>query len=253
MLTTAPAAPHGQYRVTIPFSPDELAAVDETVEVLLADAGIDGPPVDAFLLAKRLRLAVGRDDFQEGRARCVRLQGRRGRAPAVAALLREDPRPERNQWALAHEIAEQAVCRVYERLGIRPGETPPGRREAFANCMAGRLLVPSRWFLEDGRASDWDVFALKSLYPTASHELLARRMLTCPPTIVVAVHDHGRLTWRQSNAGYLPRLSPDETTARRIAHESTLPFTEGSATSWPIHEPGWKREITRTWLADAFS
>jgi hypothetical protein len=52
MLVSAPPSPHGTYRVTLPFSPDELTVVDAVVLDLLEAAGIDGPPIDAFELAK---------------------------------------------------------------------------------------------------------------------------------------------------------------------------------------------------------
>ena len=252
MLVSAPPSPHGTYRVTLPFSSDELAVVDTVVSELLEEARIDGPPIDTFELANRLDFSVGWDDCQRGRGRCVHLKGSPGSEPTVAALLRSDPRPERNQWALAHEIGEQAASRVFARLDMHPAEAPPARREAVANCMAGRLLVPSAWFAEDGRLFGWDLFELKSRYATASHELIARRMLACDPPIVIGVYDHGGLTWRQSNAGYPPPVCPDEETARHSANETSATASYGGVTAWPVHEPGWKREITRMTLPDAF-
>ena len=252
MLTTTPSAPHGTYRVTLPFSPDELAAVDAVVVELLEHARFEAPPVDAFLLAERLKLSVGWDDYQPGRGRCVQLKGARVSEPTTAALLRADPRPERNQWALAHEMGEQAAFRVFEKLSMHPAEAPPARREAVANCMAGRLLVPTEWFVEDGRSCGWDLFELKTRYSTASHELIARRMLACDPPIVAAVYDHGRLTWRQSNVRYLPPVSEEETAAQTAAYKEGTTATADGVIAWPVHEPGWKREITRMSLPDDF-
>ena len=64
------------------YTREELAAgLDRVAEEILEKAGIRTPPVDAFLLAQALGIAVALDDRQEGRARYVRLSGRRSAIP----------------------------------------------------------------------------------------------------------------------------------------------------------------------------
>lgn len=52
-----------------------------------------------------------------------------------------------------------------------PNELNAETREHTADCLASRLLLPTRWFFVDGRSSSWDLRALKARYFTASHEL----------------------------------------------------------------------------------
>ena len=72
-------------------------------------------------------------------------------------LLRPDPRPERLQWAVAHEIGESCAYQVFERLAVDPHEAPPGSREMVSNQLAARLLLPREWFGDDARRLAWDL------------------------------------------------------------------------------------------------
>lgn len=231
---------------------EELSATLDRVALEILDAGgVDQPPVDALELARALKIAVGMDPRQEGRARYVRLAGYRGREPQGTILLRPEPRLERRHWAVAHEIGEHTAWRVFEELGIDPRETVPTARETIANHLAGRVLVPSRWFSADAALCQWNLVGLKSRYATASHELLARRMLDFPPPIITSIFDQGRLSFRRSNVcGRVPPPSPAETACWRVVHERNQPyvFEQGQLCirGWPVHEEGWKREILRT-------
>lgn len=235
---------------------EELGMVlDMTVLEILAEAGWEGPPVDAFAVAQALRITVALDDGQAGRARLVRLADYRGRGSHAAVFLRSDPRPERRQWAVAHELGECYAWRVYQALGVDPVEAPVGSRETVANHLASRLLLPSAWLADDGRACDWDLRELKNRYATASHELIARRMLEFSPPVIVTIVDQGRPSLRRSNVrGRVPGLSSLELECWRHAHRANEPHESQEslrrARAWPVHEPEWKREILRTDLED---
>ena len=109
----------------------------------------------------------------------------RGSGPSRATiLLRPEPRFERRQWAVAHEIGEHVACRVFALWGVDPRETQANAREHVANNLAGRLLLPTAWFAADAVACGWDLLGLKARYRTASHELIARRMLECRPPVI---------------------------------------------------------------------
>lgn len=229
---------------------EEIAlALDGVAEALLEEAGVTGPPIDAFALAARLGIAVASDDRQAGRARYVRLRAWSGRGARPAILLRADARPEREHWAVAHEIGEHAAHRVFRQLGVDVGEMPAAR-ESAANDLAARLLLPGMWFHPEARDCGWHVPALKHRYATASHELIARRMLDAEPAIVISVFDHGGLTFRRGNLfGPAPPLTDEERDCQRRAHAAGASCTASglgrSVQAWPIHEPGWRREILR--------
>ena len=209
------------------------------------------PPIDALELARALRLAIAWDDRQTGRGRIVRLRPPGSVEPQGSILLRPEPRRERVQWAVAHEIGEACACRVFDRLGVDAREAPAGARETVSNQLAGRLLLPRDSFGADGRDWDWDLFELKSRYATASHELIARRMLDFSPPITITVFDHGRRTLRRGNTSRRPPpLVSNELAAWRTAHEQSRPVIAEDpgcrVQAWPIHEVDWKREILRT-------
>jgi hypothetical protein len=200
-------------------------------------------------LAAALGFVVAIDDRQACRGRHVRLPG--GDCHAAAILLRPEPRGERRQWAVAHEIGEHVAHDVYRRLGLDADDVAPGERERTANALASRLLLPSDWFHRDGRACRWDLPRLKRRYATASYELIARRALDDYEPAIVTIFDHGRVSFRRGNfRGGLPGLSALEkevcdhaAAAGTTQQRRELGFL---VRAWPIHEPGWNREIVRT-------
>lgn len=233
------------------ITPEEYAAaLDEVIRGVLDEAGVDRPPVDAVAVARALEMTVAWDNQQQGRARCVRLQAFGG-PPQAAIFLRPEPRPERRQWAVAHEIGEQVAYRVFAALSVDPRLAPPNSRETVANHLAGRLLLPWAWFAADAPACGWDLVAIKELYSTASHELIARRMLELPPPVIISIFDQSQLYLRRSNVqGRVPPLTAAEQDCWQTVHERNEPYETSSGTQliqgWPVHEDAWKREILRT-------
>lgn len=233
------------------FADEEFsAALDEVVGEFLADVDWHRPPVDLIELARRADIVVAVDTQLASRARTVRLAATPS-ASSASILLRPEPRAERRQWAVAHELGEQLAERVFMRLAVTPGEAAPGAREHVANLLAGRLLLPIDWFECDARSCGWDLFALKSRYATASHELIARRLLDLAPPVIISVFDQQQLTWRKSNLpGRPPPLLPAEQAClRQVRALGSVVAVAAGATGvqgWPIHEPGWQREILRT-------
>ena len=233
------------------------AALDAAARAVLDEAGIDRPPVDALKLARLLGIAVALDDRQRGRARFVRLKGYRGSRPRETIVLRPEARAERRQWAIAHEIGEQAAWRVFAVLGVDPAEAAPTARESVANQLAGRLLLPGAWFAADAAECGWDLLELKRRYRTASHELIARRMLELPPPVIITIYDHQQVFLRRSNVpGCVPSPTAAELQCWRAVHRGNHPRKtfDGlrSVQGWPVHEDGWKREILRSEVEQQF-
>jgi len=242
-------------------SEEFAAALDACAADILWEAAVESSPVDAELVAQRLGLVVAQDETMVCRGRFVRLTDQVFAAPGQGTILVSPAeRPERRQWALAHEIGESVAHRVFAALGVRSAAAEPDARELVANHLAGCLLLPRRWFSVDGPALDWDLFALKERYATASHELIARRMLEMNPPIVITLCDLGRVHWRRGNMpGRVPRMLPEEQDVWQRSHTGGVMQStalDAVATglervrAWPVHEPGWKREILRSDVAE---
>ncbi len=235
---------------------DYAAALDGVAADVLAQSPTTAPPVDALELARRLGLDVAWDEGQSGRGRIARLAGRPGAANRGSIMLRPDPRRERLHWAIAHEIGEWCAHQVFSSLAVDPSEAPPAARETVANQLAARILLPRGEFGCDARACNWDLLALKERYATASHELIARRMLDFTPAIIITIFDQGRRTFRRGNLPFrAPAMAYLEQLTWRRAHEEGETVEEDGGglhvQAWAIHEPGWRREILRTeWLTD---
>ena len=230
---------------------NELAAsLDAVAMDLLGEAGVEGPPIDALAIAHRLGMTVAWDDRQRGRARYVRLHGTRGRRPRATILLRPEPRTERRQWAVAHEIGEHVANRVFASLSVDPREAPANAREEIATHLASRILLPHKWFAADAPACGWDLLELKARYATASHELIARRMLDLDRAVIVTIFDHGRVHFRRGNLPWrVPPPSSGEMDCWRAVHTRGRPHQTSDGLrmvqGWPVHEPDWRREILR--------
>ncbi len=242
------------------FHAEQLqAAVEDCARELLAEAGIEGSPVDAFHLARSLGLTIAQDGQSEVRARFIRLSSHRG-AGRGTILLAEEQRAERKQWAVAHEVGEFAALRVFTMLGVSLTEILPAAREQMANQLAGALLLPADWFGADGIALNWDLLELKQLYSTVSHELISRRMLQMRPPVIVSLFDEGKLIWRRSNVlRRPPPVTAAEKSTWQWAHVrgqasrwelADLPEGLTDIRCWPVHEAEWRREIMRTGLED---
>ncbi len=228
-------------------------ALEQTAEELLWEANIEPGAVDAFELANRLGVAVLRDDHLPRRGQFVRLAAGGSSGSQATVLLGRERRSERQHWALAHELGEGIASRVFERLGVPLADVRPGSREQVANGLASRLLLPLRPFRKVGVACDWDLFELKGAFPTASHELIARRLLDLRNPIVVTVVDQESVSWRRANVPGVPnQMIASEADHWQQCHLRGEP-SYGEATAdeigtaiircWPVHEPHWAREI----------
>ena len=228
-----------------PIPAEWSAAIDTTANELLDQVCFVAPPVDALCLAERLQISVVFDASQSARARHKRLAGQ------ATILVKPEQRPERLQWAVAHELGEVVAYRVFARVGLLTDSISPRLREEVANLSASRLLLPSRWFFDDARRTGEGLLVLKRIYRTASHELIAGRFLDDPRPAIITICDNGRITRRRTNC---PRRPPGlqrvERDCRDEVHRHGRPVElrehDLTVRGWPIHEPGWKREILHT-------
>jgi Zn-dependent peptidase ImmA (M78 family) len=223
-----------------------LATVDNYVEELLRAAAIEKPPVDAIQMAQgHLGMVVCLDTRQAARGRAQRAAGK----PII--FLKPEPTVERHQWTVAHEIGEHLKAALLQRLGADPAQTRALAGESLANLFAHRLLVPACWLGGDARLVDYDVLELKQRYSTASHEVIALRLLDLPEPSIITIVDNDHVTKRRSNAWPVRReLTPVEKKCQHYVNYYSRPNTmrdDGwTVYGWPVHQTDWKREILRS-------
>jgi Zn-dependent peptidase ImmA (M78 family) len=231
---------------------DVVAVIDQMVEELLDAAGVTAPPIDAIALAQgQLGMVVCLDKRQAQRGRAQRSGGK----PQI--YLRPEPREERHQWTVAHEIGEHLKTELLQRLDIGPGETKAMTGESLANLFAYRLLVPKCWFDADAKALEYDLLKLKPRYRTSSHEVIAWRFLDLSEPCVVTVIDHEHISRRRSSGPRVTReLLPAEHQCQKYVNRYSRPKAvrvEGvTVHGWPVHAPDWKREILRSVFDEGF-
>ncbi len=239
------------------FTREELAAaLNATAMDALREAGYNSLPVDALAVAAAMGLSVALDCRQRVRGRFVRLQAASIAGGRGSILVRPEPRPERLQWTIAHEIGEALAHHVFHRLGADPLRAPSAAREAIANQLAGRLLLPSAWFQPDATHCGWDLLELKLRHATASHELIARRMLEFDVATAITLSDQGHTKFRQASRGRrAPPMAEVERRCLANVQQTAMPqvLVAGPLVvqGWPIYEEPWRREILRTVWDDA--
>jgi Zn-dependent peptidase ImmA (M78 family) len=220
--------------------------VDRLVEELLAEASVTKPPVDAIKLAQgHLGMIVCLDNRQPQRGRAQRAAGRK------QIYLRPEPTEERHQWTVAHEIGEHLKTTLLERLSLEPEETRSMAGESLANLFAHRLLVPTCWYANDVAETEYDLPKLKKRYRTASHEVLALRLLDLPAPCIITIIDNDHIHKRRSNFWAVrKKLEPPEERCRILVNKHGKPHTVRAAgwtvRGWPVHQADWKREILRS-------
>jgi len=221
---------------------DWQAALTDVASEVRTRSQVHSPPVDAILTARALGLAIAVDQAQIGRGRVKRIQGR----PSV--FVRPEPRPERLQWTLAHEIGECQVEQICRAVGVRGEDLSPRQREDLANQFAQELLLPLDWFRRDCAALEFSLPALKARYRTASHELIAWRWLDLELPGIVTIYDQGSLTRRRGN-GHRAAPAPlacEQSCWRELRRTRQAGVsTDQSALvrGWCIDTPDWQREI----------
>lgn len=229
---------------------DVVATVDRMVEELLRAAHVQQPPVDAIALAQgHLGMVICLDKRQAQRGRAQRAAGKK------QIYLRPEPREERHQWTVAHEIGEHLKADLLLRLGAEPGQTRAMAGESLANLFAYRLLVPTCWFAADARALDYDLLALKAKYATSSHEVLAWRFLDLAEPCIVTILDNDAVARRRSNSWPITRkLEPAEEKCQRLVHQRgrqhRVQENGWTVQGWPVHQLDWKREVLRSVVED---
>jgi Zn-dependent peptidase ImmA (M78 family) len=228
---------------------DIASHIDHAVEELLAAADLRGPAVDAIALAQAHLGMIVSVDRGEQRSRTQRGQDRHH------ILLRPEQSTESQQWTTAHAIGEFLKPDLLTRLGLAPEQSRAFRGESLANQFAQRLLVPTFWLVDEVRACDHDLLELKQRFRTASHEVVASRLLDLPDPCIITIIDNDHIHRRRSNAWRVRKeLAGPEREVQRYVSQYSRPQSVREAgwnvQGWPIHQIDWKREILRSVVDD---
>jgi predicted transcriptional regulator len=225
-------------------------AIDLLVEELLAAAKVTEPPVDALALARHLGMSVSVASGPVPRGRRQPAGGR------TQVLLEPGQSAERHHWTVAQAIGARFKADLLHRLGVPPELSRGLAGLSLADLFAEHLLAPTDWFAGDARAVGHDLLDLKGRYPTASHEVLAWRLLDLPEPCIIAVVDNDHVYRRRSNAFQVRKeLEPAERACQRYVNQHSRPRVlrqDGwTVQGWPLHRPDWKREILRSVVEEA--
>ncbi|HBN75606.1 MAG TPA: hypothetical protein DD473_07280 [Planctomycetaceae bacterium] len=222
-----------------------MSAADVVSRQILDRAEYAGEAVDAAVLTRRLGFDIVYDRQQASRGRLKQFGRRR------SIFIKPDQRSERIHWAICHELGECFAHHVFQYVGAQPDESSPGMREQVANFLAARLLLPGQTFFEKAHDCRESLPVLKTCFHTASHELIALRLLDQEASRCLTIVDQGRITKRRANHFACERsFLPIEQICWQTSHEQCrdLERTDEDLRihCWAIHEPHWKREIVMT-------
>jgi len=222
--------------------PDDFEEASELlnriVEDLLATCEIDRPPVEPRKIADTLGLVYDETELEGRRGQSFRRYGRQH-----VEIHRKD-RPERKNFALAHEIVELELKKVLE-----------DHREShrWANLGASFLLMPTPWFREECFKTGFDIAKLKKVFSTASWEAISLRTLNFSEAVITIV-DNGHVTRRKSSYPfYVPKKLSDEekqlvAEVLRTGKVQRRYFPSCDVIGYPVFEKEHKRVILRTTL-----
>ena len=210
--------------------------LDSIVEKLLTTCGIDRPPVNPRKIADHLGLVYSESELSGRRGQSFRRGGRQH-----VEVQRKD-RPERKNFALAHEIMELELKKVLD---------DPSQCHRRANLGASFLLMPSPWFREECLTTGFDLAELKKVFSTASWEAIALRTLNFSEAVITILDDE-HVTRRKSSYPYHVgrTLSRDEQEVAREVLRERKPqkryFSSCEVAGYPVFEEGHARVILRT-------
>jgi hypothetical protein len=234
------------------FSQEDLFdAIDRVIADVLPRAGVAEPPVDALHIAQAVfgfRVEYAEPDDEAPGRFGTRPRRRLG---ANTLLVRADQSDESQQAVAARAVAKQLLPAILTKLGIVPSTENKQAQNQLIGLVAPRLLLPTRWFAADIRRADFDLLAIKEIYPTAGFEMLALRMLdVAEDPCVIAIIDDGVVAARRSNRFPVTRkLTAAEQTCHDQITETEEPArvrVDGwTAWGWPTPGIPFRRIVVR--------
>ena len=162
---------------------DTIAVIEKLVQKMIDESGISAPPVNPFKIAKKLKIPCTESVIHGRRGQNFILNGYR-----IIDINKED-RIERKCFTLAHELIEVIL---HDRFKDKD------ERHDIAMLGAPYLLMPTDWFRKACAETKFDIFLLKRIFTTASHEAIAIRTLSFAPAVITII-DNNKVTNRKSS------------------------------------------------------
>jgi hypothetical protein len=224
---------------------DVVQCVDRAVEELLTQARVKAPPVDAIALTRHVGLPTAEKPRQGHAPRANRSPPTTDTTPCAATS------EEQRQWEAAQAIGKHLQPQLLQQLGFVSGEKKPPMGESLSGLFARHLLLPSAWFSADAASFDFELFQLKERYRSATHEMIAFRLLDLPEPCIITLVVDDKVHRRRSNAWPVKkRLEPAEAECLRAVTRDGQPHTlrAGGWTvwGWPLWHGGCNREVLRS-------
>jgi hypothetical protein len=227
---------------------DVFDACDRLVASLLERAGVTAPPVDALRVAEDhigIPVEIVEPETDDrGRPRPST------RRPTAGIVLSPHMTAEQRQAAAAQGIARALLPDLLRKLGVVPGSESKQAAAHLRGLLAARLLVPTKLFRTALRQCRYDVPALKAVFPTATFEAVALRLLDLDEPCVIAVVDDGIVAARRGNgAAESRKLTPAEQECLEQVMHLDRPArvrTGGwTAHGWPVPNRPFRRVVLR--------
>ena len=215
---------------------DTIVVIEDIVVRIFNETDISAPPVNPFLIARKLKIPCTESQIEGRRGQNFVLNGHR-----IIDINKED-RFERKCFTLAHELIE---------ILLPPNFKNSDERHDIAVLGAPYLLMPTDWFGKACRETEFDIFKLKEIFSTASHEAIAIRTLSFASAIITIIDDK-KITNRQSSMNTPPckrlmHIEKEEADKSVLSGQiMSLKNDECDVTAFPLLEEEVKRVILRT-------
>ncbi len=232
------------------FNAEELfEAIDRCVVELLAQHGIDEPPVDAVQLVQdAFRYTVTYEEEEEAEPQYGDPPKRRRPRELV---MKHSQSPGGQQMMAARACAKEMVPAILQKLGVVPGTEEKSSHSHLMGLVAPRLLLPTRWFESAARKASSDLLRIQEAFHTVNLEPIAMRLLQLEDPCVIAIVDDGSVALRRSNAMQATKkLTPaEELCVEKViaAEEPQTVRKEGwTSRGWPVSTGPFNRILLRS-------
>lgn len=158
----------------------------------------DHPQSHAYINAKELAESLGFVIVPyEKKSKGITIEG------VNFIFYNEKERLERQHYSIAHELLERHL--INENLNqLKLGKITKEELHKIANDYTRYILLPENSFEKNAMKLNYNLFSLKETFITASHELIARRLLDIG-NFIITIIDNNNIYLRKSATISIPQ------------------------------------------------